>query len=123
MALLRLLSLPPALSFLSMHAQQPPLTAAEIMSRVAANQDRSEAERAHYVYVQDARVLSRKGKNIRCEEITDTRVTSSNRSPEPPPAPHAENPCAMAGAPSNQIVVARLTRNLHSAPERNMVPD
>lgn len=45
------------------------------MARVAANQDRSEAARAHYVYVQHARVLSRKGSTIRCEEVTDTRVT------------------------------------------------
>jgi hypothetical protein len=45
------------------------------MARVAANQDRSEAERAHYVYIQHAHVLSRKGSTIRCEETTDTRVT------------------------------------------------
>ena len=45
------------------------------MARVAANQDRSEAQRAHYVYVQHARVLSRKGSAIRCEELTDTRIT------------------------------------------------
>lgn len=45
------------------------------MARVAANQDRSEAERAHYVYVQHAHVLSRKGSTIRCEETTDTRIT------------------------------------------------
>lgn len=66
-----LLSSPP------LRAQSPaaPLTAAEIMSRVAANQDRSEAERAHFVYVQHARVISRKGKTVRCEEITDFRVT------------------------------------------------
>jgi hypothetical protein len=99
MALLRLLSLPPALSFLSMHAQQPPLTAAEIMARVAANQDRSEAERAHYIHVQDARVLSRKGKNIRCEETTDTRVTSSNRSPDPPPPRTQKTPALWQGLP------------------------
>ena len=52
-----------------------PLTADSIMARVAANQDTSEAERAHYVYTQHARVVSRKGKTIRCEEVTDTRVT------------------------------------------------
>ena len=45
------------------------------MARVAANQDRSEAERAHFVYVQHARVASRKGKTVRCEETTDSRVT------------------------------------------------
>jgi hypothetical protein len=63
-------------------AQQPaaavPLPdAAGIMARVAANQDRSESERAHYVYVQHARVASRTGKTVRCEEITDSRVTPS----------------------------------------------
>ena len=77
MAPLRLcsLALAFALSLVSAHAQQPTLTAEQIMSRVAANQDRSEAARAHYVYVQHARVLSRKGSTIRCEEITDTRIT------------------------------------------------
>lgn len=75
MPLLRALSLLLTLAFLSAHAQQPTLTAAEIMARVAANQDRSEAERAHYVYIQHARVTSGKSHTIRCEEITDTRVT------------------------------------------------
>jgi hypothetical protein len=75
MPLLRLLSLPLALSFLASHAQQPSLTAEQIMARVASNQDRSQAARAHYVYTQHARVLSRKGSSIRCEEVTDTRVT------------------------------------------------
>ncbi|CAN5578080.1 hypothetical protein BH10ACI4_BH10ACI4_36440 [soil metagenome] len=57
---------------------QTPLPGVEvIMERVAANQDRSELERARYVYVQHARVSSRKGKTLRCEEITDTRVTPS----------------------------------------------
>jgi hypothetical protein len=64
-----------ALSLISAHAQQPSVTADQIMTRVAANQDRSEAERAHYVFVQHARVLSRKGSTIRCEETTDTRIT------------------------------------------------
>jgi len=73
MPLLRLFAGALALSFLSASAQQP--TADQIMARVAANQDRSEAERAHFVYVQHARVLSRKGSTIRCEELTDTRVT------------------------------------------------
>ena len=77
MALLRPCSCALALTLLlvSAHAQQPTLTADQIMARVAANQDRSEAARAHYVYVQHARVLSRKGSTIRCEEITDTRIT------------------------------------------------
>lgn len=65
------------LPLLATHAQQPssPLTANEIMARVAANQDRSEAARARFVYVQHARVTSRKGSTVRCEEITDTRIT------------------------------------------------
>lgn len=53
-------------------AQQP--DAKTIMARVAANQDQSEAERAHYVYLQHARTASRKGKTVRCEEITEVRV-------------------------------------------------
>ena len=48
------------------------------MARVAANQDRADAERRHYVYVQHARVLSRRGKTIMCEEITDMRITPSD---------------------------------------------
>lgn len=75
MPLLRLLGCALALSVLTAHAQQPTLTADQIMARVAANQDRSEAERAHFVYVQHAHVLSRKGSTIRCEETTDTRIT------------------------------------------------
>lgn len=63
-----------ALAPLAAPAQQP-LTADAIMSRVATNQDASEADRAHYVYVQHAHIASRKGKTIRCEEITDTRIT------------------------------------------------
>jgi len=47
------------------------------MARVAANQDASEAERNHYVYVQHARMSSRKGKTVLCEEITDYRFTPS----------------------------------------------
>lgn len=54
---------------------QPQPDAATIMARVAANQDRSAAERAHYIYLQHARVISRKGNTVRCEEITDTRIT------------------------------------------------
>lgn len=50
------------------------------MERVAVNQDRAESERNHYVYVQHARVVSRKGKTIMCEEITDSRVTPSSSS-------------------------------------------
>ena len=54
-------------------AQQ--LTADAIMARVAAHQDAAEAARSHYVYVQHVRTLSRKGRTVRCEEITDTRIT------------------------------------------------
>lgn len=75
MALLRLFSLSLALPLLAAHAQQSQLTADQIMARVAANQDRSESERAHYVYVQHAHVISRKGSTVRCEEFTDTRIT------------------------------------------------
>ena len=61
----------------NLFAQGPPLapTADAIMARVAANQDTSEAERTHFLYVQHARVISRKGSTVRCEEITDTRIT------------------------------------------------
>ena len=51
------------------------LTADQIMSKVAANQDRTEAARTHYIYLQHIRVVSRKtnGK-VMCQEITDSRV-------------------------------------------------
>jgi hypothetical protein len=52
--------------------------AADIMAKVAANQDRAEAERAHYVYVQHSTMSSRKGKTIQCEEVTDYRITPSD---------------------------------------------
>jgi hypothetical protein len=55
-----------------LHAQQP--TAQAIMAKVAANQDQSETERVHYLYVQHAHVTSRAGKTIHCEETTDTRI-------------------------------------------------
>lgn len=48
-----------------------------IMARVAANQDQTEAARTRYLYVQHAQVISRKGKTVRCEEITDSRVAPS----------------------------------------------
>jgi len=72
-----------ALALLSLQAQHMiaqapvPLTAQDIMARVAANQDAAEAERSHYIYVQHAHVISRKGKTIMCEETTDSRVTPS----------------------------------------------
>jgi len=52
-------------------------TAEAIMARVAGNQDRAEAERGHYVYVQHARVMSRRGQTVMCEEVTDSRITPS----------------------------------------------
>jgi len=48
-----------------------------VMTRVAVNQDAAEAERAHYVYVQHAKMASRRGKAVMCEEITDYRFTPS----------------------------------------------
>lgn len=51
------------------------LTAEQIMARVAANQDRAEAERAHFVYVQHTAVQSLKGRTVMCKEVTETRVT------------------------------------------------
>ncbi len=51
------------------------LTAEAIMARVAANQDRSEAERARFIYVQHGYAVSRRGKRVMCEETTDFRVT------------------------------------------------
>lgn len=52
------------------------LTADEIMARVAQNQDRTEAARTHYVYMQHIRTVSRKpGGRVMCEEITDSRVS------------------------------------------------
>jgi len=62
------------LSTVAAAARAQQLTAADIMSRVAANQDRSEAARSHYVYIQHAHTLSRKGKTTHCEEVTDFRI-------------------------------------------------
>lgn len=45
------------------------------MAKVAANQDRSIAERSRYTYVQHADVATRKGRKVLCREITDSRVT------------------------------------------------
>ena len=53
-------------------------TAESVMARVAVNQDQAEAERAHYVYVQHAKMASRRGKTIMCEEVTDYRFTPSS---------------------------------------------
>jgi hypothetical protein len=52
------------------------LTADQIMARVAANQDRTEAARTHYIYLQHIRTVSRKpGGRVMCEEATDNRVS------------------------------------------------
>jgi hypothetical protein len=48
----------------------------EIMAKVAANQDRTEAARSHYIYLQHIRMVSRKpGGKVMCEEVTDSRVS------------------------------------------------
>lgn len=49
------------------------------MSRVAVNQDRTQAERKHFTFVQHVRVLSRKGSKAMCEEVTDSRVTPGEK--------------------------------------------
>jgi hypothetical protein len=59
--------------------QSAPLTAVDIMARVAVHQDSAEADRAHYVYVQHARVTSHKGTKVLCEETTDSRVTPDEK--------------------------------------------
>ena len=53
-------------------------TAESVMARVATNQDQAEAERARYVYVQHAKMVSRRGGTVMCEEITDYRMTPSS---------------------------------------------
>lgn len=50
-------------------------TAESVMTQVAANQDRAEAERGRFVYVQHAKMVSRRGGTVMCEEITDYRMT------------------------------------------------
>jgi hypothetical protein len=64
------------------HAKQRPRTddlpsAESVMARVGENQDRAEAERARYIYVQHAKMVSRRGNTLMCEEITDYRMTPS----------------------------------------------
>ena len=72
------LSLPALLCAAALlHGQQDETDADAIMARVAANQDRAQAERSHYVYAQHARVASRKGGTLLCEEITDSRIIPS----------------------------------------------
>ncbi len=80
--LLALLSLTPSVA---VHARTPApatvltLTAEAIMARVAVNQDRTETARSQFVYVQHARVQSRKGGRILCEETSETRIAPSPR--------------------------------------------
>lgn len=50
------------------------------MARVGENQDRAQAERAHYIYVQHSKMVSRHGKTVMCEEITDYRMTPNGDS-------------------------------------------
>lgn len=57
---------------------EPLPTAESVMARVATNQDRAEAERAHYIYVQHAKTVSRRGETVMCEELTDYRFTPSS---------------------------------------------
>jgi hypothetical protein len=78
-----LIALGRALVCSNTHAEQQiepeaPPTAKSIMALVAANQDRAEANRLHYLYLQHAHVVSRKGKTIMCEEVTDSRVAPSS---------------------------------------------
>jgi hypothetical protein len=53
------------------------LSAESVMNRVAVNQDTAEIERTHYVYVQHAKMTSRRSNTVMCEEITDYRFTPS----------------------------------------------
>jgi hypothetical protein len=72
------LALSCACSAQSISSNAEPLPSAEsVMNRVAINQDTAEAERAHYVYVQHAKMTSHRGKTVMCEEITDYRFTPS----------------------------------------------
>src|SRR5882757_1494639 len=54
--------------------------AEEIMAKVAANQDRTEAARTRYICQQHIRVVSRKpGGKVMCEEVTDSRVSPQQK--------------------------------------------
>jgi hypothetical protein len=76
------LSLALLLSCFPARAQSAPsprrLSAEAIMARVAKLQDEAQAQRARYVYVQHVTVTSRRGHVLRCQEITDYRMTPSN---------------------------------------------
>jgi hypothetical protein len=64
-----------ALLLATLPASAQQLTADAIMARVAANQDASETGPSHFIYLQHVHIASRKGKTVRCEELTDSRVT------------------------------------------------
>jgi hypothetical protein len=50
------------------------------MARVAANQDRTEAARSRYIYLQHVRMVSRKpGGKVMCEEVTDSRASPQQK--------------------------------------------
>ena len=70
------LALPGVAAQTAPQTDAPVLTADQIMARVAANQDRSEAMRKEFVYRQHIHVLTHKpgGKLLR-EETTDYDVT------------------------------------------------
>ena len=56
------------------------LSADQIMAKVGANQDRTEAARSHYIYLQHIRTVSRKpGGKLMCEEVTDSRVSPQQK--------------------------------------------
>src|ERR1700761_8286392 len=58
----------------------PGPTAEQIMAKVAANQDRTEAARMRYIYQQHIRMVSRKpGGKVMCEEVTDSRVSPKQK--------------------------------------------
>ena len=54
--------------------QAPQATAESIMAQVAKHQDEAQVDRQHYIYVQHARMTSRKGHDVMCEEVTDYRI-------------------------------------------------
>ncbi len=57
-----------------------PLSADQIMARVATNQDKTEAARQHYIYLQHIRMVSRRpGGRVMCEEVTDSRVSPQQK--------------------------------------------
>jgi hypothetical protein len=57
-----------------------PPNAEQIMARVAANQDRTEAARTRYIYQQNIRMVSRKpGGRVMCEEVTESRVSPQQK--------------------------------------------